>query len=35
MYPKTPIFTMKVIAARGVDKTIFLIAFLLHLLIEE
>ena len=28
MYPKTPIFTMKIIAARGMGKTILLIAFL-------
>ena len=27
MYPKTPTFTMKIIAARGMGKTIFLIAF--------
>ena len=37
MYPKTPKFTMKIIAARGMGKTIFLIAFLhslLHLIIK-
>ena len=28
MYPKTPIFTMKIIAARVMGKTILLIAFL-------
>ena len=28
MYPKSPTFTMKVIAARGMGKTILFIAFL-------
>ena len=28
MYPKTSTFTMKIIAGRGIGKTIFLIAFL-------
>ena len=27
MYPKSPTFTMKIIAARGMGKTIFVIAF--------
>ena len=34
MYPKSPTFTMKIIAARGMDKSIFLIAFL-HSLINR
>ena len=33
MYPKSPTFTLKTIAARGMGKTIFLLAFLHHLLI--
>ena len=33
MYPKSPTFTLKIIAARGMSKTIFLLAFLHHLLI--
>ena len=32
MYPKTPTFTRKIMAARGMGKTIFLIAFLHSLL---
>ena len=32
MYPKSPTFTMKIIAARGMGKSIFLIAFLLSLI---
>ena len=34
MYPKTQTFTMKIIAARGMCKTIFLIAFL-HSLVNR
>ena len=34
MYPKSPTFTMKIIAARGMGKTIFLIAFL-HSLVNR
>ena len=34
MYPKSPTFTMKIIAARGMGKTIFLITFL-HSLINR
>ena len=34
MYPKSPTFTMKIIAARGMGKTIFLIAFL-HSLVNS
>ena len=34
MYPKSPTFTMKIIAARGMGKSIFLIAFL-HSLINR
>ena len=32
MYPKTSTFTIKIIAARGMGKTIFLIAFLYSLI---
>ena len=32
MYPKTPTFTWKIMAARGMGKTKFLIAFLDSLL---
>ena len=35
MYPKTPTFTKKIIAARGTGKTIFLIAFLHSLVNRE
>ena len=35
MYPKTPTFTKKIIAARGTGKTIFLIAFLHSLFNRE
>ena len=35
MYPKTPTFTKKIIAARGTGKTIFLIAFLQSLVNRE
>ena len=34
LYPKSPTFTMKIIAARGMGKTIFLIEFL-HSLINR
>ena len=34
MYPKAPTFTMKIIAARAMGKTIFLIAFL-HSLVNR
>ena len=34
MYPKSPTFTMKIIAARGMGKTIFVIAFL-HSLVNR
>ena len=34
MYPKTSTFAMKIIAARGMGKTIFLIAFL-HSLVDR
>ena len=34
MYPKSPTFTMKVIAARGMGKTILFIAFL-HWLVNR
>ena len=34
MYPKSPTFTMKIIAARGMGKTEFVIAFL-HSLVNR
>ena len=34
MYPKLPTFTMKIIAARGICKTEFVIAFL-HSLVHR
>ena len=34
LYPKSPTFTMRIIAARGMGKTIFLIEFL-HSLINR